>query len=126
MPSGIQLLRCIAFTFLNLKVGAAWPSYTALQAATGLCRQTLSDAIERLEATGFLLVRRRTRWEGRRLVKLTNLYTLSVEPPPVPDWESLLSRHQPHNSRFIPWAEWEDCPLKRALEKLGNSAGVMT
>ena len=52
MPSGVQLLRCIAFTFLNLKVGAAWPSYTAFRLATGLCRQTLADAIERLEETG--------------------------------------------------------------------------
>lgn len=119
-PSGIQLLRCIAFRFLNLARGAAWPSYDALQAATGLCRQTIADAIKRLEAAGFMHVERRTRWEGRKLIKLTNLYRLAAEAPALPDWESLLDRRQPETSRFIPWDEWQDCPLKRALDQLGD------
>jgi hypothetical protein len=118
MPSGIQVLRCIAFRFLNLTKGAAWPSYDSLQAATGLCRQCIADAIKRLEAAGFLLVERRTRWEGRKLIKLTNLYTLPVEAPPLPDWESLLDRRQTQDSRLIPYDQLTG-PLKDALERLG-------
>lgn len=118
-PSGIQLLRCIAFRFLNLAKGCAWPSYNALQKATGLCRQTIADAIKRIEAAGFMFVERRTRWEGRRLVKLTNLYRMPIEPPPLPDWESLLSRRNPETLKSIPWDEWNS-PLKKALEALGD------
>ncbi|MFL5283625.1 MAG: helix-turn-helix domain-containing protein [Rhodopila sp.] len=117
-PSGVQLLRCIAFRFLNLAKNAAWPSYDTLQAATGLCRQTIADAIKRLEAAGFLIVTRRTRWEGGKLIKLSNLYVLPIEAPPLPDWESLLSRRQPEESRFLPYDQLEG-PLKHALERLG-------
>jgi hypothetical protein len=123
--SGLQVLRCIAFRFLSVPKGAAWPSYDALQTATGLCRQTIARAIRRLEAAGFLLVTRRAGWTGRALVRETNLYRLSSEKggglfrtPPPPVWESLLSRRQPQDSR-IPWEEWEDCPLKAALTSLG-------
>jgi len=119
MPSGIQVLRCIAFRFLNLVRGAAWPSYDALQEATGLCRQCIADAIKRLEAAGFLIVTRRAGWNGSRIVRETNFYTLPIEPPPLPDDVSLLSERQPQASRFISWREWEDCPLKKALESLG-------
>lgn len=121
-PSGVQLLRCIAFRFLNLAKGCAWPSYDALQKATGLCRQTIADAIKRIEAVGFVFVERRTCWEGRKLIKLTNLYRLPIEPPPLPDWESLLSRRQPEASIFIPYDQWES-PLKEALERLGAALG---
>jgi hypothetical protein len=115
MPSGIQVLRAIAFVFLNLPRGAAWPSYDALQRATGLCRQTIADAIRRLEAAGFLLVTRRCQWEGRKLVKLTNWYELPVKAPPLPDHESLLNGRQPQSQKLIPWDEWKS-PVKNALE----------
>lgn len=124
--SGLQVLRCIAFRFLSVPKGEAWPSYDALQAATGLCRQTIARAIRRLEAAGFLLVTRRAGWNGRALVRETNLYRLGfsgkggfVSENPGPVWESLLSRRQPQDSRLTPWDEWEDCPLKAALASLG-------
>jgi len=119
----MQLLRCIAFRFLNLAKGCAWPSYDALQAATGLCRQTIADAIKRLEAAGFMFVERRTRWQGRKLIKLTNLYRLAAEAPPLPDWESLLGRHQPEDSRIISYEEMKG-PLKDALEALAARLGL--
>jgi hypothetical protein len=116
-PSGIQLLRCIAFRFLNLAKGAAWPSYDALQAATGLARQTLADAIKRLETAGFMLVDRRTRFEGGRLIKLTNLYRLPIEPPPLPEWESLLRRRNSEIQESIPYDTLTGT-LRRALDTL--------
>ncbi|MFL5280783.1 MAG: helix-turn-helix domain-containing protein [Rhodopila sp.] len=122
MPSGIQLLRCIALRFLNLAKNAAWPSYDTLQEVTGLSRQCLANAIKRLEAAGFLLVTRRAGWNGTRIVRETNLYRLPENPPPPPDdYESLSSRRQPEASRFIPWDQWEGCELKRALERLGDA-----
>lgn len=119
-PSGIQLLRCIAFRFLDLRKGHAWPGYDALQRATGLARQTIANAISRLEETGFMFVQRRTRWEGRKLIKLTNLYSFPIKAPPLPDWESLLSRDKPEDSRILSFEDWGDSPLQRALNALGD------
>lgn len=119
-PSGIQVLRCIAFRFLNLRKGHAWPGYDALQRATGLARQTIANAIRRLERAGFMFVQRRTRWEGRKLIKLTNLYSFPIEAPPPPSWESLLGRHKPEESRILSFEDWGDTPLQRALKELGD------
>ena len=35
------------------------PSYTVLMAATGLCRQSIANALKRLEASGILKIARR-------------------------------------------------------------------
>jgi len=128
--SGLQVLRCIAFRFLSVPRGEAWPSYDALQAATGLCRQTIASAIRRLEAAGFLLVTRRGGWNGRALVRENNLYRLglsgkgdSISENRGPIWESLLSGREPQDSR-IPLDEWEDSPLKLALTSLGASLAL--
>jgi hypothetical protein len=94
--TGIAVLRCIAFRFWNAGRRAAWPSYDALQRATGFCRQTIANAIKRLEASGIMLVTRRAGWIGGRLRREANVYRLPAAPAlPLPDDESLRRERQP-------------------------------
>jgi hypothetical protein len=45
--------------FHNRKTGLCYPSYDALQATTGLCRQSIAVALDRLERAGVLRITRR-------------------------------------------------------------------
>jgi hypothetical protein len=56
---GLDVLRALLFRFMNRDSGRCDPSYTALQAATGHCRQSISNALKRLEACGILRIARR-------------------------------------------------------------------
>jgi hypothetical protein len=59
---GLTVLRALLLRFHNRSSGLCCPSYTALQACTGLCRQAISDALARLEHAGIVrIVRRVTR-----------------------------------------------------------------
>jgi hypothetical protein len=49
---GLILLRALVTRFLNRRTGLCCPSYTAMQEATGLCRQTVAVAIACLEQAG--------------------------------------------------------------------------
>lgn len=91
--TGIALLRIIIFRYFNVAKGAAWPSYDELQRVSGFARQTIADAIKRLERAGFLLVTRRAGWNGQRIVRETNLYRLPLTAPALP--ESLAVERQP-------------------------------
>jgi hypothetical protein len=101
---GLILLRALATRFLNRRTGLCCPSYTAMQEATGLCRQTVAVAIACLERAGVLTVTRRLRRERvervngatglhefyNGVVQDTSLYILSppaawVEHLPVPN-----------------------------------------
>jgi hypothetical protein len=53
------ILRCLLMGFHSIRTGACFPSYDAIQKATGLCRQSVAAAIARLEAVGILKVTRR-------------------------------------------------------------------
>ncbi len=98
---GLLVLQALLFRFANLSDGRCDPSYTALQRATGYCRQSICEAIDRLEASGLLkVVRRMARVaeevvgpDGRRrmaivLRQISNAYQLAdparVEVPIVP------------------------------------------
>jgi hypothetical protein len=89
--TGIAILRIIAFRFWNASKRAAWPSYDKLQEVSGLSRQAVADAIDRLETAGVMLVTRRAGWINGRIVRESNLYRLpEPPPPPIPaDHESL-------------------------------------
>jgi Helix-turn-helix domain len=56
---GLSVLNCLLFRFLNAGSGRCDPSYDTLQKLTGLCRQSISTAIDRLEAAGLVAVTRR-------------------------------------------------------------------
>ena len=87
--SGVTVLRSLIFTFLSAK-GQTYPSYSALQEATGLCRQTVCECVERLERHGFLKVINRIKRvkdtvvsplhggvvEMTRVVQTSNAYTM--------------------------------------------------
>ena len=56
---GLRVLRALLLTFHRRSDGYCAPSYTILQAATGLCRQSIANALQRLEACGVLKITRR-------------------------------------------------------------------
>lgn len=55
---GLVVLRCLIFKFHG-RTGLLCPSYSAIQAATGLCRQSIAAALARLETAGVLTITRR-------------------------------------------------------------------
>ena len=57
--TGLAVLRALLLRFANGRTGLCCPSYTALQACTGLCRQAIADALARLETTGIVKIVRR-------------------------------------------------------------------
>ena len=72
---GLILLRALATRFLNRKSGLRYPSYTAMQEATGLCRQSVAVAIACLERAGVLTVTRRLRRQQvERVNDITGLH----------------------------------------------------
>jgi hypothetical protein len=62
--SGLRLLRALLYKFANYDTGHCFPSYAAIRQQTGLCKETINNAIHRLETCGFLDV-------ARRLVRAT-------------------------------------------------------
>lgn len=56
---GLSVLRALLLRFANSRTGFCCPSYTALQAVTGLSRQAIADALARLEASGMVRIVRR-------------------------------------------------------------------
>ena len=56
---GLRVLRVLVLRFVRGSDGLCTPSYTVLQAATGLCRQSIANALKRLEAGGILRITRR-------------------------------------------------------------------
>ena len=56
---GLRVLRTLVLNFVRRSDGLCTPSYTVLQAATGLCRQSIARALQRLEAAGILRITRR-------------------------------------------------------------------
>jgi hypothetical protein len=55
----LRVLEILLWRFHRAKDGYCAPSYTCLQAATGLCRQSIANALKRLEASGILKIARR-------------------------------------------------------------------
>jgi hypothetical protein len=94
---GLRVLRALLLRCFNRRTGLCCPSYTALQSITGLCRQSIGQALARLEASGLLkIVRRLVRKPIVRVspitgfqevitatVQDTNAYAFG-EPHPIP------------------------------------------
>jgi hypothetical protein len=86
----VAVLRCLVLRFLNRKSGLCFPSYRALQDATGFCRQTIAKALRALEAVGVLIVTRRlvrVRDDARGIVMTrqgSNVYRFQAMPALVP------------------------------------------
>ena len=69
---GARGAACAAPAFANGRTGLCCPSYTALQACTGLCRQAIADALARLEAAGIVRIARRI---AREMVTRVSAFT---------------------------------------------------
>lgn len=82
---GLQILRALLLGFQNGRTGVCVPSYSAIQAATGLCRASIAEGLKRLATTGILTIvrrieRRRIVREGREImstVQGSNLYSFA-------------------------------------------------
>ena len=79
---GLTVLRCLLLRFQNAKTGLCCPSYATLQRMTGLCRQSISNALQRLVAIGVLgIVRRLVRVQVAGVVRCqqdSNLYRFTL------------------------------------------------
>ena len=79
--SGIAVLRCLLLTFHDRATGLCCPSYDAIQKVTGLCRQSVAEALRRLAAVRIVgVVRRLDRVATGGIVRAaaTNLYWFTV------------------------------------------------
>src|SRR3954453_22342181 len=57
--TGIEVLRALLFTFLNMQTGACFPSHQQIAQAAGCCVETVRKAIRALEAAGIVQTVRR-------------------------------------------------------------------
>ena len=57
--TGIEVLRTLLFTFLNMQTGACFPSHEQIAQAAGCCIETVRKAIRALEAAGIIETVRR-------------------------------------------------------------------
>ena len=96
--SGLRVLRALLFTFANLATGRCDPGYRAIQRCTGFCRQTISNALKRLEAAGLIEVIRRMVRAGPRAVQTSNAY-LFREAPALPAQAVLQLRDEPQSKK---------------------------
>ena len=89
---GLIVLRCLLFRYLG-KSGLLCPSYATLQAAAGLRRQSIANALARLEASGILKITRRLcRQRVARVSPITGLDEVIVATTQA---SSLYSVHEP-------------------------------
>src|SRR3954468_5343109 len=51
---GVEVLRCLLFTFLNMQTGACFPSHERIADAASCCIETVRKAIRALEAAGII------------------------------------------------------------------------
>jgi hypothetical protein len=116
--SGLRVLRALLFQLHNPTIGIIDPSYTAIQARTGLCRDAVADAIKRLETTGIITVLRRLVRQGWRVVQDTNAYLFPSTSPEIPP--SLPFRESKNPVKNLISVE-PPAPVKAALDKLAES-----
>ena len=103
---GLMVLRSLLYTFLNGASGRCDPGYAAIMKATGLCKQSVRNALFALERCGLVRIMRRLqtvhvtrenpmtgRWESfLNVVQTTNAYAFDkpvggaemLAPPPTP------------------------------------------
>jgi hypothetical protein len=119
--SGLQVLRCLLHQFHSTATGQCDPSYTAIQARTGFCRQVVADALRRLEDTGMICVMRRLIRDGWRVIQATNAYVFPASTPVHSP--SLVNREKPPVQIIFPYKRPHtqlSLPLSQALEALAE------
>jgi hypothetical protein len=96
--SALAILKALLLRFHNQRTGRCDPSYEALMAVTGFCRQTIARGLAMLESCGLLRITRRIeRAPVTRISAITgepetyigtvqrpSVYAFAMEPHPVP------------------------------------------
>src|SRR5690242_16002246 len=121
--TGIEVLRTLLFTFLNMQTGACFPSHEQIAEAAGCCVETVRKAIRALELTGIIeTVRRKVvasftsraaRVRFDVAVQTSNSYVFNI---PIPDRPTegdlelpLLQPKKEADARF----RYETTPIKK-------------
>lgn len=121
--TGLAVLRALLLRFQNRQNGLCMPSYTALQKATGLCRQTVARALSRLADAGIVAWTRRIVRENVGGIVVTrqssNVYRMQ-EPSGEPRQASARSRPFPTRG---PLAALAAMALRRA-ESTGKAVTI--
>jgi len=104
----LLVLHSLIFDFLNHKTGRLDPSYSTLQRATRLCRQTIATALARLKQLGIIHWIRRCREDrdefGRFILRQeTNAYAIL---PPT-QWRNYTNTDMPEPPHPTAWGA---CP----------------
>lgn len=112
----LLVLHSLIFDFLNQKTGRLDPSYSSLQRATRLCRQTIATALARLKELGIINWIRRCREDrdefGRFVLRQeTNAY--AVLPPT--QWRNYVDTEMPGPPHPTAWGACP--PLPSLLEQ---------
>jgi hypothetical protein len=112
----LLVLHSLIFDFLNHKTGRLDPSYSALQRATRLCRQTIAVALARLKGLGIIHWIRRCREDrdefGRFVLRQeTNAYAIL---PPT-QWNNFVDTDMPEPPHPTAWGACP--PLPSLLEQ---------
>lgn len=106
--SGLTILRVLMFRFAR----DAEPSYRAIRTATGLAFSTISAALQRLEAAGFIIIERRRRKTVLGVRVINNRYSF-------PAMSQIPESGRPKLPRLLIPYEQLGGTLKAALERLG-------
>jgi hypothetical protein len=117
----LLVLHTLIFDFLNQKTGRLDPSYSTLQRATRLCRQTVAVALARLKQLGIINWIRRCREDrdedGRFMLRQeTNAY--AVLPPS--QWNGYAEAPAPEPPHPSEWGATS--PLPSLIEQAASAA----
>jgi hypothetical protein len=116
---GLQVLRCLAFTYLNLRTGLLCPGYGAIMAKTGLCKQSVANGLARLERCGIVKIVRRIVKE--RVERISPIHGMPESYTGTVQTTSLYAIHAPAayaDHLAVPPARPTPFPPKRQLELL--------
>ena len=118
----LMVLRCLLMRFHNRGTGLCFPSYSAIQKATGLCRQSIASALHRLESAGLLVITRRLvrvagMFGGTICQQCSNLYAFA-EPTKQLDLGTLTA---PPRLSPRPRVHQMDCNLHQIFPNRGKS-----
>jgi hypothetical protein len=116
----LMVLHSLIFDFLNHKTGRLDPSYSTLQRATRLCRQTVATALARLKQLGIINWIRRCREDfdadGRFMLRQeTNAYAIL----PSSQWHGFTDGDMPAPPHPTTWGACP--PLPSLIEQACTS-----
>ena len=117
----LLVLHTLIFDFLNHRTGRLDPSYSALQKATRLCRQTVATALATLKELGIIHWIRRSREDrdedGRFVLRQeTNAYAIL----PTTQWRGYMEEAEPEPPHPTIWGACP--PLPSVIEDASTTA----